>query len=730
MHASESWTRAIAQIGAADVGLVGGKAANLGEMVRAGLPMPPGFCVTADAYRHALGQGQLAAGIAGLLGRHRRDRSGRADSPGEEIRVLVEELPFPTGLAAEIGRRYRDLAHAMGLSDDPDGLEVAVRSSATAEDMPDASFAGQQETWLHVVGSELVLDRVKRCWASLWTDRAIDYRDRHGYDHRDVALAVVVQAMVPADVAGVLFTADPVGGDRSRMLVNASWGLGEAVVSGLVTPDTWTISKADLSILEHQVGSKELEVRRAPGGGTVGSPVPEERRAIASLDDGALRALATIGCDIERHYGMPMDVEWAWLDGRPWVLQARPITNLAAPQASYPEGHFDRSMFVEIFPDPLSPAFTSVVEPLFERMLDFTLRTLGFAPPTDIPAVRIFHHQPYFDQAYIEAALASLGPDARAVLVALMVNPFGRHQRGAPMELSLPFLRMGWRLLRWMRSLHHVLPREVERYRASVAELDDLDLGSMDEGDLLEHVTRVTFAVAHRLLDYDFLLIALVGLTYQALGSLLERYFDEEGEEIRARLVSGVTGNVTMETNIRIWDLSRAATASPPVMAALAAPGVAQVRLTLEGSAEGREFLAQLDGFLSEYGHRESRMDILYPTWQEDPLPLLSFVRSYTDAGDEAGPRHHQERLVAERHHALRADSPLPARAADAARAGAPLDGEGCPGATRRRLLPGAGGDALGARVGRGRGGRGRGAAKGTRGEPDAHRALRHPRRP
>jgi phosphohistidine swiveling domain-containing protein len=650
------WTLSFAEVGTPDIPLVGGKAANLGEMVRAGLPVPPGFCVTAEAYREFVRVAGLAERIERLLADLDPDSTSQVDEAARRIRGLFNEEPIPSEIAESISQSYAELALVVDGGGQP---AVAVRSSATAEDLPDASFAGQQDTYLHIRGTDALLEHVRRCWASLWTARAVTYRANHGYDHDKVALAVAVQAMVEADVAGVMFTADPVTNDRASLVINASWGLGEAIVSGIVTPDTWRLSKADRRIVDRLLGHKDRMVVRLVDGGTQELDVEATLRDVPSLSDAAIAELAGIGLRVEDHYGRPMDIEWAYADGKPYMLQARPITTLAEATTDRPAplepGDYNRSMFIEIFPDPLSPAFLSVIEPLFVGMLDFTFRTLGFSPPKAVRGVVPMHAQPYFNQRYIEAALAPLRPPTRKAFVAQIVNPFGRHDRGAPFELSLPFLRMSWRLLRLMRSLHEVLPREVTRYQREIAALEKLDLAELSEAELVGQVEKLVFSTANRLLNYDFLLIALVGVTYQALGSLLEPYFDAEAQDVRARLVSGVTGNVTMETNKQLWDLAQSARASRAVVNELGGNlggnlgDVAEVRRRLAATRDGQAFLVKLDAFLTVYGHREVRMDIMYPTWIEDPAPVLRFVRGYLAADEALSPHRQQERLVHER---------------------------------------------------------------------------------
>ncbi len=310
------------QVGRGDVGRVGGKGASLGELLRAGVPLPGGFVIEAAAYRAAVAAADAWPAIEAALSA-RGVASGEADAC-EAAAAMIREvfLRVPLG-ALEVPLRAR-----------VDGIgQVAVRSSATAEDLPDASFAGQQETFLGVLGADAICEAVRRCWASLWTARSISYRARQGFDHAEVALAVVVQEMVEPLVAGVLFTRDPVGGRADELLLNASWGLGESVVSGVVTPDSWRLGRAGALVRELRVGSKETRIVARAGGGTVTEPVPEALRARACLDAPALRALVSLGERVEALYGAPQDLEFAWTGTELFLLQSRPITTRAQPAA-------------------------------------------------------------------------------------------------------------------------------------------------------------------------------------------------------------------------------------------------------------------------------------------------------------------------------------------------------------------------------------------------------------
>lgn len=294
---------------------VGGKCASLGELIFAGIEVPPGFVVTVDAFTAHCATFDAAHSPA----------FGDAATP-DDAAALIAGTPVPDGVAAEVRAAYAELCAREGRPD----LPVAVRSSAVAEDGASASFAGQQETYLWTVGADDVVARVRDCWASLYTPQAVAYRADLPAEQRADAtrIAVGVQAMVDATVSGVAFTVSPRTGDRSVVAVNASWGLGQAVVAGEVTPDEFWLSKAGPTLTSRTLAHKARECRPAPGGrGVVTVDVPAERRDAASLDDDRVRALAALAMRVEEHYGSPQDIEWAMdASGRLLVLQSRPET--------------------------------------------------------------------------------------------------------------------------------------------------------------------------------------------------------------------------------------------------------------------------------------------------------------------------------------------------------------------------------------------------------------------
>lgn len=295
----------------------GGKGANLGELTNAGFPVPPGFCVTTGSYRAFVETSTEMKGFFAQLNELTLDSLDQIRAVGERIRNHLRSLPIPSGVRAAITSAWRKK-----------GTEgaYAVRSSATAEDLPTASFAGQQETYLNVLGEEDLMEAVRNCWASLFTDRAIVYRLKNGFDHRDVYVSVVVQQMVFQEVYGILFTADPISGHRSTVSIDAGFGLGEAFVSGMVSADLYQVRSGQ--IVKKQIAEKKKAIYGLPGGGTEIRGLPWEQWKQQALPDETILELARLGKRIEQHYGKEQDIEWGWGDGQLWILQSRPITTL------------------------------------------------------------------------------------------------------------------------------------------------------------------------------------------------------------------------------------------------------------------------------------------------------------------------------------------------------------------------------------------------------------------
>ena len=304
-----------------DVGVAGGKGANLGELVRAGLPIPPGFVITAGMYNEFLRKSGINGEIMGILKKTDVDDSKALQHSSKEIRRIIRKTEMLKKIKSNILRQYKKLCDSGGKS-----RLVAIRSSATAEDLPGASFAGQQETFLNVAQAD-VTENVQECWSSIYTPRAIFYREKKGFNHENVSIAVVVQRMINADKSGVMFTVHPATGEKEKLIIEAGWGLGEGVVSGAVTPDHYVVDKNTCEVTDTEVMRKEIMfVRSSRAGGTEKRKVPGDKAEKQILTEEEIKKLANLGKVVEEHYEFPQDIEWAIEGDELYLLQSRPIT--------------------------------------------------------------------------------------------------------------------------------------------------------------------------------------------------------------------------------------------------------------------------------------------------------------------------------------------------------------------------------------------------------------------
>ena len=315
------------EVGKSSLPIVGGKNASLGEMLKTGIRVPPGFAITTDSYRELIASAGIGGEIEKILAGVTPNDIPTLDRASAAIQTLIVNAPMPVSIADAIEENYLLLSNSCNVKD----LPVAVRSSATAEDLPDASFAGQQDTYLWVKGIESVMQMAQKCWASLFTARAIDYRARMNFPHDKTFLSVGVQKMVNSRTSGVMFTLNPINGDPSKVVVEGSWGFGEAIVSGAVTPDKFVVDKVVREVNERTISNKHIECVYQPGDGVVYRAVEAERQALPCMNDAELQELVTIAKRIEQHYGCPMDIEWAIDHDLPFpenvfIVQSRPET--------------------------------------------------------------------------------------------------------------------------------------------------------------------------------------------------------------------------------------------------------------------------------------------------------------------------------------------------------------------------------------------------------------------
>jgi len=333
------------EIGRADIALAGGKGANLGELTRYRVPVPPGFVVTAAAYFHFLKEAKLTEKIRGYLENLDTGDSKELERVASQIKESISQAPMPRRIAEEVKKAYREMGGGL----------IAVRSSATAEDLPEASFAGQQRTFLNVEGEDNVVAAVQGCWASLFEPRAIFYRVEHGFDHLKVGIAVPVQRMVQSEVSGVVFTVEPMSNDDSKIVIEAVYGLGETVVSGALTPDMYIVDKESVRILNKSIVKQEWQLVRSQAGGNheegnIQVPIAVSDQVKQKLPDKDIIALAKIAKTIEGLYQFPQDIEWAKEEGKLYIVQTRPVTTIGLPKEAEAVEEFEGVLILSGIP--------------------------------------------------------------------------------------------------------------------------------------------------------------------------------------------------------------------------------------------------------------------------------------------------------------------------------------------------------------------------------------------
>jgi rifampicin phosphotransferase len=597
------------EIEQSQVAEVGGKGANLGELSRIdGVRVPPGFCVTADAFREIVAAALSLGGVLERLQGLRPDDREAIGAISAEARGVIEEIPLPDDLVAAVGAALARLGeHAA----------YAVRSSATAEDLPTASFAGQQDSYLNVVGVAAILEHVRRCWASLFTERAVTYRQRNGFDHRRVHMAVVVQAMVFPQAAGILFTADPVTSNRRVATVDAAWGLGEALVSGVVSGDVYTVR--DDEVVAKTVGAKQHAVEARPEGGTRTVTVAPERRQQAVLTDAQVVRLVQLGRRIEAHFDRPQDIEWCLVDDDFAIVQSRPITTLfPVPVTDDGANHVYVSVgHQQMMTDAMKPLGLALWQmttprPMAEAggRLFVDVAAILASPTSRARMLDLARSDPLIGDALQTVVdrgdfLPSLPDEAPAVA------PLGGEQ--APIEAD-PALVVEF----------------IERSRASLAALER-DIRTMSGPELFDFIRGDIGELRRVLFDPRSLQVIMAGM--EATWWLNEHLQEWLGEKnVADTLTQSVPHNVTSEMGLALLDVADVIRPNPDVveflqqveLAGRADDGFLDELAAVAGGPAARDAIRT---FLDEYGMRcPGEIDITRPRWSERPAMLVSTI--------------------------------------------------------------------------------------------------------
>ena len=628
------------------VALVGGKGANLARMAQAGLPVPAGFLITTLAYRRFLAENRLDEPIRAALLSLDGGAPAALESVSANIRARFAGAPLPDELAAAILSAYRGMG----------GPAVAVRSSATAEDLPEMSFAGQQDTYLNILGPEHLLRAVVDCWGSLWTARAIGYRARNGVSQDAVSLAVVVQGMVQSQVSGVLFTANPLSGLRSQTVIDATLGLGEALVSGMVEPDHYVVDTARETILEKKLGAKALSVRSIEGGGT--AQVAETAGEVQALPDDQILALARLGKRVEDLYAFPQDIEWAWAGEGLHLLQSRPITSLfPTPEGvpAQPLKVFFSFAAVQGMLDPITPLGRDAL-------------ALIFAMGASLFGIRV--------TAQTQTVLHTAGERLWANITSLMRNTVGRNAARVALGLVEPGIRQAllsiWDEPRLQPERKGLSPRAVlqmARFFIPLAANILLNIASprarrkyiVEQGERLlrqmqseihaaagDRRQKLTVqagrleSLARRHLPGTFLLfvsgVASAMASFNLLNKLAGGLPENSGihrRDLVLEITRGLPHNPTTEMDLALWQAVQAVRPDPAALAGLEAHPAPELARRHRSGRLAAHTRAIMDRFLERYGGRGlGEIDLGRARWREEPTHVFESMSGYLRIAD------------------------------------------------------------------------------------------------
>ncbi|SNW19499.1 phosphoenolpyruvate synthase [Mycolicibacterium thermoresistibile] len=647
--------------GATDPRLVGGKGMNLGELVAAGFRVPNGFTVSTEAYAATLADSGAADRIFELLKGLDVADLARLESTAAAIRDVVTAVELPDKLAHDIERAYTELGA---------DVYVAVRSSGTAEDTAEASFAGMHDTYLDIRGTGEVLDAVRRCWASMWTARAVAYREEHGFDHREAKIAVVVQTMAEADVSGVMYTANPLNNRTDEIVINSAYGLGESIVSGAINPDEFTVDLGTLKIKQANVGNKKEKIVRAPDkpSGTVTLAVSEEDAGRLSLTDEQVAELAALGRQVMDHYGgLPQDIEWACVDGEFFLLQTRPITGA---KFTWPEGFNDWQNGPED-PDTLwtfkyaEQYWTGGITPLFfsvrarETQVGYD-RMNARAGFQDLLGQRLYKDKygtVYWNVDMDEKRLRYVLPR--------FARPAGANV--VPADMQEQMFAEPLDVVRWLKAMisfsvspiyslsrwKKVIREDYLFNEAAVAKangLSDAELRALSDDELYRYQRDLQEYAIDFMDPLWFGAYTAMSMFFSLHAALLAKYYTGTNELLGQDLISGLPTTLQALENRAFFELTSMIRHSKVLSDAFEKHQGAAFFAELENSDEGREFLEKYREFLAEHGHRgHPDRDLIFKRRADDPAVDYEAFKVQLQAPEATPPIELEERVRARR---------------------------------------------------------------------------------
>lgn len=596
---------------------IGGKARNLMDLMAAGFPVPEGWVVSTSAYERFLDRNGLRQRISEALMDLDHKDAVKVVRCAEAVRSWMMAGEMDPQLAERLLKATEPFGHS--------GL-WAVRSSAIAEDLEEASFAGQQDTYLNVTREKLA-DSVRKCWASYWNDRAIEYRHDKGVDHLASGMAVVVQRMVNADSSGIMFTSDPITGEE-KVIIESSWGLGESIAFGLVTPDRFVCDPASGEVKESKINSKTQAIFLSPEGEKV-VDVPESERNRPSLTKGKVEMVARLGIQLHKHMSSPQDIEWAAEGDMIYLLQSRPITTIGGDLTLWTRGYGD-----EYWADVTSPLFFSLLGPWLTKYVNWEgSAIMGYKELTNKPLLKIHKGHVYFNAEVLEGMLM-YNPKFSRTKELLNYFPERDQQRIVNADF-----RTGKRVMAMLRTAildwdgnilrtDKAYKRWAKRYMRWAEEFDVRDLTAIQD-DKLEAVIwemEEQMVKHYRLIRYG-----MVGHSI-GMNMIMKRWLqdwigDDKGV-LYSKVISGLKGNKTIETNIALNRLANTARADAYVQSKVLGLSSADVLAQMRSDERMSNYAKEFDSFLKQYGHRSHTREVYFPRWGEDPRLVADIVRS------------------------------------------------------------------------------------------------------
>lgn len=612
----EQWVFSFEQAAGLPAGRIGAKAAGLIRLRQGGLTVPDGFIIAADAYTHHM----QAIGLR------------QAANTGElqQLRQRIIEAPIAPQTVSQIENGYRDPAHSA----------VAVRSSSVAEDLPNHSFAGQYDSFLNVSSLDACLLAVKKCWACAWTERAFLYRQKNGIDHAAAAMAVIVQSMVRADCAGVVFTQDPVFGRRDRIVIEFCAGYGDKLVSGQIRPDRWIFDKNSIELV-----LCELADQTRP----------------ACLNPDQAKSLAERAIQIEKVFGSPQDIEWAVEQGRVFFLQSRPITTGLGEKTFEDRQVWTNMNTGEVLPDVVTPMTWSLISRLFNPLFKSVWRMIG-ADLDDHPVAGLIAGRAYFN---VSTGVASTLHFPKRIQKKMGVDELLGGRLNTEIESGrlkfskedLPDVngslwKLLWRIPETLYRLWRHRPSQsllfLEKLRTADKRLKSVDLAQLSDRQLCDLIQTT---IRREFTDWDLLFIGTGIAAYPLLRNFCRKRFDDQNGELANRFIRGQQGMEDVQAGFDLWNLAVAAGQSEQVTELLlSGQSFSEIEPLLRSSEPGTEYADLWNAFMDEHGHHcRGELELYNARWAEQPDYILNSVRNYLSGIGQVNPVEKYRLLQTER---------------------------------------------------------------------------------